>query len=304
MPKRNSGNFVIKNGVLCADNLLYGVVLTFFTVLLSMFGLPIMWVATSFIVLVHLRHDLSQSIPLAFVAILTIFFVSGSATATIPIFTLMILTQLYKKYGSIMLAFESAIVLAIFSVVLVHLFVPDIATWWLERFEPIKLIVLQDKRIDPKQVTEIFASMSKIATGTTAISAIYSALMGLIIGSIWFSLIQKNNKIFNELLNARMGLIVPLISLFGVVAWLLKYNWMVDIIPIIFGSLALYGTYVLVCVSWYLFKKPVWIYIMIILSLFLFTISNVFKVFIVLIAVTDYFANWREIFKKVSVDTK
>ena len=101
-----------------------------------------------------------------------------------------------------------------------------------------------------------------------------------------------------------MGLIIPVLSLLGIAAWLVKYSWMVDLLPVIVGALSFYGMYVFICVSWYLFKKPIWVYIMSIVGVFLYMRFDIFKIFIVLIAVTDYFANWREIFKQVSVDTK
>lgn len=303
MPNK-AANIVTKYGVRYADNLLSGIVFTAVLVTLStLFGVPLYWVATAFIVLVHTRHDLSQSAPLALVAMLTTFFITQSLIAVIPFIALMLAADIYKKHGSIMLSYEVLIVLAILSVVIIHLLFPDIASWWLERFEPIKKLVLNEKTIEPKQVEDVFSGLSRLATGLAAMSAIYSAMLGLVIGLIWEALIKNSNKIYAELLNAKMGLMVPIIGLFGVAAWLLKYNWMVDITPVIFGSLALYGAYVLLCVSWYLFKKSVWIYIMIILSLFLFMISDIFKIFIVLLAITDYFADWREIFKKVSVDT-
>lgn len=305
MPKTKTSQFVTNFGKKYSDNLIYGVAFTFAMVALSMVGLPTMWIATSFIVLVHLRHDFSQSAIIAFVAVLTIFFISGSYNAFIPILAVVLAAELYKRYHSLMLSFEALIILAMLSVILIHLFVPDISSWWIARFDPIKEIVLNDKSVDAKQVNEAFIAMSKIATGLTAISAILSAMLGLTIGSIWYAAIEKKTKkLSNELLGARMGLIVPILSLFGIVAWLLKYNWMVDMLPIVIGALSLYGLYVFICVSWYLFKKPIWIYIMFLLGLFLYMSFDVFKIFIVLIAVTDYFANWREIFKKVSVDTK
>ncbi len=303
MPNK-AANIVTKYGERYADNLLSGIVFTALLVTLStLFGIPLYWIATSFIVLVHSRHDLSQSAPLALVAMLVTFLVTQSLIAVIPFIALMLAADIYKKYGSIMLSFELLIVLAMLSVIIIHIFFPDISSWWLERFAPIKKLVLNEKTIEPKQVEDVFNGLSRLATGLAAMSAIYSAMLGLVIGLLWNALIKSSDKIYTELLNAKMGLIIPIISLFGIAAWLLKYNWMVDIAPIVFGSLALYGVYVLLCVSWYLFKKPVWIYIMTILSLFLLMMSDIFKIFIVLLAVTDYFADWREIFKRVSVDT-
>lgn len=297
------GNIVTKYGVRYADNLLFGVIFTALVTLSRLYGAPVGWIVTAFIVLVHMRHDLSQSAPLTLVAMLVTFAITQSLIAVMPFVALLLAADIYKKYRSIMLSFETMIVVAMFIVVMIHLFYPEIAIWWLDRFEPIKKLILNEKTMDPKQVSDTFESMSKLATGLAAISAIITAMLGLVIGLIWNALINKSNKIYNELLNAKMGLIVLIIGLFGVAAWLLAYNWMIDITPIIFGSLAMYGSYVLLCVSWYLFKKPVWIYIMMILTLFLFMISDVFKIFILLLAVTDYFADWREIFKKVSVDT-
>ena len=282
----------------------YGVLFVFATTVLYMFGLPMLWMVTAFLALVHLRHDISQSAPLALIAILVIFGLSGSVISAAPIVSVMIAAEFYKKFGSLMLSFESLIAIGLIIVLLVHLFFPDVTNFWLSRFEPIKAMIMKEKAIDSKEIVEAFDAMSKVATGLSVISAIFSGMIGLIFGAIWQANIQKSRKIYNEFLNARMGLIILVLSILGIAAWLVKYSWMVDLLPVIVGALSFYGMYVFICVSWYLFKKPIWVYIMSIVGVFLYMRFDIFKIFIVLIAVTDYFANWREIFKKVSVDTK
>ncbi len=282
----------------------YGVLFVFATTVLYMFGLPMLWMVTAFLALVHLRHDISQSAPLALIAILVIFGLSGSVISAAPIVSVMIAAEFYKKFGSLMLSFESLIAIGLIIVLLVHLFFPDVTNFWLTRFEPIKAMIMKDKAIDSKEIVEAFDAMSKVATGLSVISAIFSGMIGLIFGAIWQANIQKSRKIYNEFLNARMGLIILVLSILGIAAWLVKYSWMVDLLPVIVGALSFYGMYVFICISWYLFKKPIWVYIMSIVGVFLYMRFDIFKIFIVLIAVTDYFANWREIFKKVSVDTK
>lgn len=304
MHNNKTVSFINKTGKKYADNMLFGVFFVFLTTVLYMFGLPLLWMMTAFLALVHLRHDISQSGPLALVAIFIIFGFSGSFISALPVLSVMIAAEVYKKFGSLMLSFEALIAIGLVIVLLVHLFYPEIASFWLTRFEPIKALVLKEQAIDAKQIEQAFESMSKVATGLSVMSSIFHGMLGLILGAIWQASIQKQRKVYNEILNARMGLTVPILCLLGIAAWLIKYGWMVDLLPVIIGSLSFYGMYVFICVSWYLFKKPIWVYIMSIVGVFLYMRFDIFKIFIVLIAVTDYFANWREIFKKVSVDTK
>lgn len=304
MAKSERKNFIAKYGILYSDNLLYAVLFTIVTVGLALVGMPTLWLATAFLVLVHLRHHASHSIPVACVAIITMFAITGSIIPTLPIFAVMFAAEVYKRHQSVMLSFEVLIIISIFAVIIVHMLNPNIASWWQTRFEPIKELVLQDKTLDNKVITEAFITMSTIATGLTALSAMISAMVALLIGLIWQNFIKVDKKLNEMLLNARMGLIVPIISVIGVLAWYLKYNWLIDVMPVIVGSLSMYGLYVFLCVTWYLFKKSVWVYIMFFLGLFLYLSFDVFKIFIVLTAVSDYFADWRTIFKKVSVEDK
>lgn len=302
---KQSTPWVADFGKKLCDSFSYGILFAVITTALAALGLPTLWLASALIVLYHLKFGFSQSSIISAIVMAMLYFVSGmSLLAVLPVLAVIIYAEVYKRHGSIMLSFEMMVLLGLAVVILTHLTNPNISTWWLDRFEPLKDVLLKNKTVDPKLMEQSFLEMSKIATGLTALSSIYSGVFALIVGLLWKDLMEGCSTVSKQLLNAKMGLAVLFFNVLGIAAWWLSYKWMVDVLPVIIGSLTLYGVHIFLCIVWYMFRKPIWVYIMLFVAVFLFMQFNIFKVMIILIAATDYFANWRDIFKQASKEVK
>lgn len=282
-------------------NLLYATGFCVLMALLGVIGLPTLWLALAAIVMLTVRQQLRFSLPVAGITALIILVVSHfSWMAVLPIFSTLLVAEMYQKRLPIMLIYEIITLFIIAAIIMLHLIFPDIAAWWLSYFAPIQKMILADKTVDPTVIKQTFSSLSEVATGIMGVSVLMTAMISLILGLMWSDKLNHTKKTLKELREVHISLVLLVVSAFGLLAWFIRFKWMVDILPVIIGAISLYGINVFLCVIWYLFAKSIWVYIVLFATLFLFIQFTAIKMMLILLAVSDYFVDWRSIFKRVT----
>ena len=281
-------------------NLFHAVGFCLLMTLIGMVGLPTLWAALAAISMLTVRQGLPFSIvPAGFMVTVILIISHFTILSIFPVLVTLLAAEMYRQKYSIVLIFECFTLAAMAAVVVIHIVYPDIASWWLSYYEPIQKMMLADKAADQAVIKQWFTETTKMATGLAGLSLIYKAMISLVLGLLWSDKLSQKRKTIKELLEVRISLVLLIIAAFGLLAWVVRFKWMVDILPVIIGAIALYGILVLSCIAWYLFARSTWVYIVLITTFFLLLFPAV-KFGLILLAVTDYFADWRSIFKSVT----
>lgn len=264
---------------------------------LTMVGLPILWVAMSICALVYFRFTSLYSlafiactlIPLVFLSEVDYFSV-GSVLLLMPVCA----TQ--NRFKSFSLTFEVCIIISIFIILSLHLFVPDLKSWWVNQYINTKEILLKDGAFSKVQVQEIIRVLSSVSTGLTALSMSINLFLVNFVATYIDSLSKNKYSTFQDLMLMKMGLLSPILTVFLAISFFYTPDWVVDLTAYVIGMMITYGFIVSLGIVWKFFKVRAWVIISLFLFIFLLMTTNIFKLLMLLVAVTDYVAQWRTIF--------
>ncbi len=223
-------------------------------------------------------------------------------------FYVWIVASVLKRSASWTLVLEATALLAILSVVAVHLFMPDINSWWYDVFKTqydklnneisTGLTVLSADDQDQWQQfsamvkdSNLLQNAAKIATGGIIILTLLSNCLNLVLGRWWQASLFNPKALKPELLNVRLGYIASATAVFSIVGLIADWSVMWDIIPIVFLVFLVAGFSLIQ----YLFDKYkvhfLWILLFYVLFIYL---SPGSLLFVVLIALIDSLFNVRQ----------
>lgn len=102
----------------------------------------------------------------------------------LPVFLATLALGYSRSLASAVLASS---VLGIITVLLMHLLVPDLNSWWQGLIEPFMTALSEQPgwQLDQAQTTEVSKNLSAMMTGLVAAGVSFNALVGLIIGRAW-----------------------------------------------------------------------------------------------------------------------
>ncbi len=264
---------------------------------LTMVGFPVLWIAMAICALVYFRHSLSYSLIFIVCAIIPFilsgqvdYFSVGSVLLLLPI------CAVQNRYKSFSLTYEVCIIISLCVILALHLLVPDLQSWWIGQYMKTEEVLLKDGVFTKLQVQEIIKVLASVSTGLTALSMSINLFLVNFIATYIDALSKKQYGLFKEFMMMKMGLLSPILTVFLAVSLFYTPGWVVDLTAYVIGIMITYGFIVSLGVVWRFFKARAWVIISLFLFIFLLMTTNIFKLLMLLIAVTDYVAQWRTIF--------
>lgn len=274
-----------------------------FTSGLSIVGVPLLWLAMVVIAYSLMRGNFVIYCASSLAAIAPFLILLPSDFTTIATLLLIYpVVSIYSKFRSFDFQFEIMILACVIFIAVLHLIFPDLTSWWISKYQDLRTALLKDGAFSDLDVDNIINTISKISTGITLFAMTLNLFFTNFIAAYMSDLVANNkHEILYKVLKLKLGYISPTMSVFLLLGILVQYYASLDIISdlsaYIFGIMIFYGIIILIGISNVVFKTRAWVILMSALIFVLALSSNLAKLFLMLLAVSDFFADWRTVFQ-------
>ena len=266
--------------------------------LLSLYRLPVLWIsmvisAYSF----YKNHTLTAFFQIGATLLPFLILSMPDFMSVLSILLIIPMCMIQSKFKSFNITLEIQIIIAIFVIILLHILFPNLKEWWTGQFSALYDALLKDGMYTKEQVEAIVNTLSSTSTGLITFSLVLNLFLVNFLSLAWIDTTLSKTEHIDDILFLKLGIISPIMLILFSLQFFLVYNWTYDIAAFIGGVMIMYGFLIIMGIAWQVFQTHAWLLITFFVLSFLMFTSFVMKYFMLLLAFTDYFANWRTIFE-------
>lgn len=274
----------------------------FLCALLSLFGIPIGFVAIIIVGLVTLRKGwkpglvvlLWAMLPTVSLLVLRRF---GLFDSLVPrCMAVWLLACLLRKTASLKLSLELCSLLAALAVLIAHFIFPDLLQWWQQALTRVAEHAQTSQmasvmHITPDQMLDMMQQFAPFATGLLGALVVADLFIQLVLARCWEGMITASGQAAKEFNRVRMGYFSGIAFLLLSIALYWRSPWLIDVYPVLVLPFAVAGLSLLHQI---VRCKKGWMISLVLMYLLLFFITIPAALFLAFIGLLDSGYNFRK----------